>query len=198
MAGFAKARLMPGAKNDLFNWKSIIIAAFYTSDFFSDIFFCVQLAIISYSKNWKSNSNSKFFILFILSATFIVVPFLGNLIPLHFEIQKWTKDPIIKSTSVPQWIKRNAKFLYLVSVITGSSFSGIALVNSFLFKSNALSMGLPHYCRSIFQNKRFYSVVLLEVCALYGCMFFTKCFVVFWGFLGYVFFVFCFLFGILF
>ena len=89
--------------------------------------------------------------------------FFGNIIPLHLEISKWTQNDILKQTAVPQWIKRHTKVLYLLSVVTGSSFSAISLCNSYLFKWDVFSMGLPHYHRSVFQNTRFFSVVLLEV-----------------------------------
>ena len=158
--GFAKARCFR-QKNELFNWKIILIAAFYASDFFSDVFFCIRLAIISFENG--IDTKSEYFILFIIALMFIIVPFFANVIPLHFEISKWTQDIVLKDTQVPSWVKRNTKFLYFLSVITGSSFTAISLCNSYLFRWSIFSMGLPQYHRSIFQTKRFFSVVLLEV-----------------------------------
>ena len=161
-----KIKKFGSKKNELFNWKSLLIAFFYFNDFISDIFFTIRLAVVAFDFDKIENdggTGSPFFVLFILSLIFTVIPFWGNIIPLHFEISKWNKDPILKESAVPQWVKAHVKILYLLSVITGSSFSAIALCNSYLFRFSAFSMGLSHYHKSIFQNKRFVSVVLLEV-----------------------------------
>ena len=49
-----------------------------------------------------------------------------------------------------------------MSAVTGSAFSAIALCNSYLFQLPIFCMGLPYYHQLKFQNKRFFSVVLLE------------------------------------
>ena len=85
------------------------------------------------------------------------------MIQLHFEISKWISDPILANTEVKLWIKSKVKTLYFISIISGSSFSAIALVNSNLFQLSIFTMGLSRYHKSIFRNKRFFSVVLLEV-----------------------------------
>ena len=48
--------------------------------------------------------------------------------------------------------------------ICGSSFSSIALFNTELFGMSLFGMGLTHFHQTKFQSKRFFSVVLLEVC----------------------------------
>ena len=61
------------------------------------------------------------------------------------------------------WIKPRIKLIYFMTFVSGSSFSTIALFNSYLFKLDVFSMGLTRKQRAIFQNKRIFSVVLLEV-----------------------------------
>ena len=65
-------------------------------------------------------------------------------------------------SGVPYWIKDNLRTLYFLSAISGSSFSAIALCNSYLFQLPVFCMGLPYYHQSKFQNKRFFFVVLIE------------------------------------
>ena len=166
--GYVRAWCIGESKNELFNWTAILFAGFYCSDFFSDILFCVRLCVVSFEDQdgFTLQLQSKFFILFVLSFVFIIVPFFGSIVPLHFEISKWSKDKVLKHAAIPQWTKKNAKLLYLLSVVTGSSFSAVALCNSYLLTLNAFSMGLSQYHRSIFQNKRFFCVVILEVCCI--------------------------------
>ena len=101
-------------------------------------------------------------LLFLCSICFLIVPLLCNVLQLHFEVLKWLKDPALKNTQAYHWVKTKVKLLYFISVICGSSFSAIALCNSYLLQLSPFSMGLSRYHRSIFQNKRFFSIVLLE------------------------------------
>ena len=110
-----------------------------------------------------NKSNNVYFILMILAVTFIIIPLIGNLLQLHLEISKWTNDSILNHTHASYWIKSKVKVLFLISVVCGSSFSAVALCNSYQFQLSAFSMGLSRYHSSIFQNKRFFSIVLLEV-----------------------------------
>ena len=148
-------------KNELFEWPGIAVFVFYTNDFISDLFFTLKLYILAFDEN--VSSNNVYLRLFVCSLVFLFVPLMFNIIQLHLQISKWTKDRILKHTPLPQWINFNLKFLYCISVLCGSSFSAIALCNSYLFQIPLFSMGLSHYHRSIFQNKRFWSIVCLEV-----------------------------------
>ena len=157
-----------GPRNELFNWQAVVIAVLYCNDFISDLFFSLRLSVIAFDGfEEKQNYLKPFFVLFVLSVIFIVFPFIFNLIQLNKEIPKWSQDLILKETCVSNWLMSNAKKLYFMAVISGSSFSAIGFCNSYLFKLNAFSMGLSNYHRSQFQNKRFFSVVLLEVYQLY-------------------------------
>ena len=149
-------------KNELFSWRSIVAVLFYTNDFISDIFFCLKLytlwvdPIFTQRKEWYG-------LLFIASIVFTFVPVTINLVQCHFSLSKWIQHPILKTTSVPSWIDKSAKMVYFLSVVCGSSFSAIKLVNSYLFEWEIFSMGLPSYYLAKFDRKRFISVVVLEV-----------------------------------
>ena len=155
--------------NQLFNWPIVLVAMLYSNDFISDVFFVLRLCVVAFDgfeeneANKNENRFGPFFILFLLSLIFVIVPFGVNLYQLHHAISKWSNETILKETCVSYWLRSNAKKLYFMAITTGSSFSAIGLANSYLFKLNAFSMGLSNYHRSQFRTKRFYSVVLLEV-----------------------------------
>ena len=161
--------------NDRFNYKAIIIFGFYSSDFVSDWFFAAKLML--------SINNFIFFVLFFSCVGFIVIPLFANVFQLNREISKWNKDACAEvetdkknttnamhqththdtTTRVRTWIKSRIKLVYFLSFICGSSFSTITLCNSCLYQLNVFSMGLSKKQMAIFQNKRIFSIVCLEV-----------------------------------
>ena len=147
--------------NELFQAKSILVFAFYASDFLSDIFFCIKLSISAFLEI-DSEYQEVYTILFVLSLVFIVTPVGFNIAQLHLEISEWTNDPIIQYTTAAHWIKSRIKALYILSVICGSSFSAIALCNSYLLQIPMFCMSLSLYHQRLFAKKRFFSVVLIE------------------------------------
>ena len=155
--------------NQLFDVSIVLVAILYSNDFISDVFFVLRLSVLAFD-GFEENQNrfEPFLILFILSLTFVMVPFYFNLYQLHCAISKWASDKMLKESCVSHWLALNARKLYFMAIITGSSFSAIDLSNSYLFKLNVFSMGLSDFHRSQFRTKRFYSVVLLEV-ELYFC-----------------------------
>ena len=162
-AGYGKAK-KNGEKNELFNWQSIVIATFYCNDFISDVFFCGKLLIHS--------DDVYFLVLFIFSLVFILLPIVFNVYQLHSEISKWNTDVAnsngnMSTKQVSRWIESRIKFVYVLSFITRSTFSSIALLNSYLFQLEIFGMGLSKRQKASFQNKQIFSVVLLEVKFLY-------------------------------
>ena len=108
-----------------------------------------------------------YFWLFIASVTFIVLPLFCNVFQLSKEIETWKKesnDEIFGSSEVYSWVRGRIKLIYIISFICGSSFSAVALLNSYLFKLELFSMGLSRKQRFVFENKRIFSIVFLEVC----------------------------------
>ena len=170
-------------KNELFKWNAIIACGFYSADFFSDIFFCIKLFLnmMAIQDNTQKDIQLKysiiFTILFYSSIAFTIIPLLVTLIQLHKQLSKWVVDPILARTEAPVWILSFVKFLYVVSIISGSSFSSVMFFNSNLFQWKIFTMGLSKFHQKTFRNKRFFSIVLLEVC-IYICVLLIELYVV--------------------
>ena len=77
---------------------------------------------------------------------------------IHAEIDEWRRDD-----ELSQWITENIVSLYLLSIITGSSFSSVELCTSNLFNLHKFDMPLNQMKLNQFQNKRMYTMVLGEV-----------------------------------
>ena len=150
-------------QNESFKWTSICMFGICAIDFVSDLFFGVELFVFIIDDQFEEYYMI-YTILFGASVIFIVLPMIINLIQLHNELSKWITDPILSHTEVPLWILTYVKMLYFISVITGSSFNAVSLLNSNLFQWPIFEMGLSRFHRARFQNKRFFSIVLLEVC----------------------------------
>ena len=107
--------------------------------------------------------NTKYyFIILVLSCTFIILPLMANITQLWIETKKWKQDSLLRKTGVTKWLQTHLQVLYLISVISGSCFSAVALCNSYMLKLRVFSMGLSKYHTTFFQAKRFMSVILLE------------------------------------
>ena len=100
-------------------------------------------------------------LLFSLCCIFLICPTMSNLLQLQKEIKNWMHDVDTRQI-IQAWIRSNLKFLYTVSIILGSSFSGIAFCNSNLFQWYICYMNLPKTYQQRFRHKRFFSIVLLE------------------------------------
>ena len=94
--------------NDLYEWTAILLGAFYTNDFVSDVFFSLKLANIAFYGEYGANHEAYFLILFILSIAFIIIPFWGNIFPLHLAISKWARDQMLTDTGL---------FMYLMCCV---------------------------------------------------------------------------------
>ena len=136
--------------NELLNIKAVLVFAFYTTDFVSDIFFTLKLFLLGLSDGY-------YFFLCIASFAFIVIPLFVNITQLHKEMKKWAE------LGVSRWIKSRMMLIYMISVVCGSSFSAISLFNSYLFRLPVFCMGLSKHQGALFEHKRFFSIVLLEV-----------------------------------
>ena len=169
--------------NDLFDPSAVGIFVFYFFDFVSglnaflihrfatvsirkmfinvlDLFFAAQLWLLTI----KSESNQMYyFILFVGSISFIIIPLVTNVLQLNRQIKIWDSQKQAEMYVVSNWIKDRILSLYGLIFICGSSFSVVALANSYLFQLEMFSMGLSKKQRAMFRNKRIFSVVLLEV-----------------------------------
>ena len=129
--------------NDYFKIGSLVTAGILIMDAVSDIFFAMAI--------------SEDIILLILAVVFIVLPVVITLYQLHQAINKWRRNDELN-----QWISDNVKILYISSIITGSSFAGVALCTSNAFSLYQTSLPLNKTRLLQFDTKRIYSTVLLE------------------------------------
>ena len=138
--------------NDFYSVSSLISAAIHTNDTFSDTLFIIH---ITHQPEYPSTVPK---ISLITSIAFVVLPVITSIYQLHHEIYKWRMND-----DLGQWITENITLLYILSVVTGSSFSAVGLCCSNLFNLNQFQMPLNSMQRNKFQNKKMYSIVLVEV-----------------------------------
>ena len=89
----------------------------------------------------------------ILSCIFLSLPTFLNLYQLTKEIKIWMQDCDTRHV-LNTWINSNVKILFGISIISGSSFSGIEFCNSNLFEWYVCYMNLPRRYRQKFKHKR--------------------------------------------
>lgn len=135
-------------KNDLFKYSAIIVFGLYAMDFISDVFFTAS--------TFEKDTD-----IFLCSVTFLLLPLLINTIQLRQAVFDWMKDSE-NGYVVMEWIDANSKLLYMLTIISGSGFASVRLLNSGLFRRKQFDMGLKKTQMRQFQNKRIWSVVLLE------------------------------------
>ena len=146
--------------NDFYSISSLISAAIHTNDTLSDILFIIN---ITHQPEYPS---LMLMILLSVSIVFVILPIIISIYQLHHEINKWRRND-----HLGQWITENITILYFLSVITGSSFSGVQFCCSNLFNLNQFEMPLNAMERNKFQNKKMYSIVLAEVRFYSNCDF---------------------------
>ncbi len=142
-------------QNDYFIWNVIIFAAFEVSDIFLDALFSIVL-----SRYYLINGGStQFIIAMIGSYLFILLPIIFSIYQLWNKIQKsWIKDDNLRI-----WLAEHGKVLYILSIICGSSYTAISMVNCGALKLDIFSMGLTKYERLQFNTKRIFGIILFEV-----------------------------------
>ena len=152
--------------NELFRWTPLISSLFHINDFFSDIFFCLKLGVFAFATSENTHlseySQNIFFYLFFGCLVCIIVPVFTTLIQLHLQMSEWSEDAVLKNTDVTKWISSNITLVYLLAVLTGSSFTAIDICNCYLLKLSIFCMGLSEYHKTHFQIKRFFSVIMIE------------------------------------
>ena len=128
--------------NNYFRIGSLITTGIHLMDAISDILFAMA---VSYN------------IILISAIIFIVLPILLTMYQLYRAINEWKRND-----ELSQWISDNVQILYIFSVLTGSSFAGVALCTSSAFSLYQTSLPLNKTQILHFQTKRMYSIVLLE------------------------------------
>ena len=140
--------------NDFYRMQSIFTAAVQILDMLSDSF----LAIDIYLQDKIKPANG-YNIMFYICVICIVVPALLSLLQVYyFSWNIWFKKNVVR-----EWLIKYSKFLYIISVFTGSSFTAIEIMNSNIFGLSYFEMGLSNKQIVAFKTQRIYSVILLEV-----------------------------------
>ena len=137
--------------NDFYSLGSVLTSSIHIIDSVSDVLFIIN---ITYQSDYPSNSLSS---LLVASIVFIVFPVIVSLYQLFYHIKKWQRND-----DLGQWITDNITLLYILSVVTGSSFAAIELCTSSCFNLHQFSMPLSQMEINKYQTKRVYSTVLLE------------------------------------
>ena len=142
------------SKNDFYSIGSLIATSIQIIDTVSDVLFIIN---ITYQSNYPSIPLLS---LLISSIVFIVFPVIITLFQLSHQMKKWQRIDDIGA-----WTTDNVTMLYIISVITGSSFAAVQLCTSNLFNMSQFDMPLSKIQIEKYRTKRVYSIVLLEVCS---------------------------------
>ena len=96
--------------------------------------------------------------LFSFGTLFIILPLIGNLIQLHNEIKIWISD-VYSKYCVQSWMQLHLRHLYMFSILFGSPFAAVDILNSNLFHLSLFNMGLNKRQKATFKNQRILSVL---------------------------------------
>ena len=128
-------------------------------DSYSDILF-------TFSLDWENETNDfnrdEIKKLFFVSSVLLVGLLIANLAWLLRNAALW-QDDIVVGAKLNGWLRRWRKLLLLLSIMTGNAFGPIGLCNSNLFAYSFFRMGLSKPLKILFDAKRIYLVVILEV-----------------------------------
>ena len=144
--------------NDYFHAGSILQALVGFLDFVSDGLFAIQLTLISIDSP-HGKVRQRVLLLTVASYVFIALPMILGFAQLLRENQKeW-----IHSVQLRNWMKKHSYFVYIVSLLSGSSFNAVALANCEAFYLSMFCMGLSKRSKMKFNSNRLWSVVMFEV-----------------------------------
>ena len=132
--------------NDFFLSGALVSSAVQILDVVSDIFFALSL-------------RQEHVALLVCAVAFIAFPSLLTLYQLHREIQrKWRGHDELEL-----WLTDYTRWLLVLSVGCGSSFTALQISRSNLFELPVFDIPLSKVQMNSFRNKELYSTVLLEV-----------------------------------
>jgi uncharacterized protein YaaQ len=127
----------------------LVFFTLFVWDFYSDCFFVLRLAL---ENAWPC---------FAVGALFTVVPYIMNLYELHKWEKKWLRDLTIKQ-GLESYLDKYHIWLVFCSLISGSSFATIEMVNTNMFGWRFFSMGLTDRHLKRYNTRRLYSNILTE------------------------------------
>ena len=123
-------------------------------DMLSDCFL-----VIDFNLHHQIEPDKGYDIMSYFCMCFIIIPCILSLFQIHYYSQTvW-----LENDKVMEWLIKYSKFLYIISVFTGSSFTAISIMNSSIFGLSYFEMGLTFKEIIRFRHQRVYSVILFEV-----------------------------------
>eukprot|EP01084_Bolivina_argentea_P022758 42324_1 len=162
ITGFMDAKFL--RMNDVFSITKIIQPLFQTLDAMSDVFLCYEVSVMY---DYAQENQFVYLILLIFMAMFLFIPISFSIIQLATISNKyWINDKnesvfyVVNNAAIRVWFAKYVYFLYILSVLTGSSFSATSLFNSNLYGLSIFDMGLSESTLAHFKTKRIYSVIL--------------------------------------
>ena len=111
-------------KNDRFRAKRVILPFFYLYDQVSDIF-----AGINMYSDYTTSHRQIFLILFSCSLAFVVLPSMISNIQLMFAVKKQFIGDSHNGSLIRAWLLDYSKVMYILSLLIGSCFGAISLLN---------------------------------------------------------------------
>ena len=133
-------------------YSSILFVSRNVADFYSDAIFCLYLAIVK-----------KFYILFVLSSIFTLIPhFVSNTMG-FIMIKKFETSNYNQYQLQRQYIKRFDIFLLIMSMF-GGFYAATELASSNIFYWDMFSLKLAQKETVALHKYRFYNIVLFENC----------------------------------
>eukprot|EP01084_Bolivina_argentea_P269736 458494_1 len=146
--GFIDAKFL--RLNDFYSVGKIFQVMLQILDMMSDCFLAIDISL--------RIKNNSFLIALCVCIIFIIIPSVFSLFQVYYHSKKeWSSDDRIRG-----WLVKYSNMLYIISILTGSSFAAVDIMNSNLFGLQYFEMGLSNKQRILFKTKRIYSVVMLE------------------------------------
>lgn len=112
-------------RNDLFDVASVMVFGMFALDFISDIFFAISVYTES-DGGWFDTS------MFAAATVFLIIPLIVNLIQLKRSIPEWISDNE-NGVQLMVYLDLYVNYLYALSVVSGSGFAAVNLLNSELY-----------------------------------------------------------------
>ena len=127
-------------------------------DFYSDILFSYE--VYDYYAT-KSDQDLLILLLFIGCMVFLVLPIATSIWSLFRFQDKWKHDPAI-GDRVTGWNRDWSTYLLCLTILSGSSFAAVNILNSRVFGHPLFCMGLSYRHLKKFENQRLWGVILSE------------------------------------
>merc|ERR1712173_205613 len=133
--------------NHFFKIGCLLAAIAHLNDAVSDILFAAQIR----------PDSLELWIIFICSIVFVVVPAAISIFQLQRALAEWRQNDELKA-----WLSKYVSFLYLFSILSGSSFVAVQVCTSGAFSHRLTNMPMNKHNVLRFKSKILYWTVVLE------------------------------------